>query len=163
MAREIINKELAVTVPEGFTVLDAAQLKELYRDDNPDRWGARNEDKHITLAVFYHKSGGLLSTIAGLKDVVKGTETKLKKGLSANGYKKIGEISETLGGLPAMGFTYTYAVQGIDQLGEVYTIKKDKVVYTVYTYTRPELEEASKPVIREFLDSFAFGAGGGSW
>ena len=64
MSDATIYGGLSLTIPEGFHVMDVAELKRAYMDDNKDRWGIADKDRHIMVAVFWHESGGLVSALA---------------------------------------------------------------------------------------------------
>ena len=63
MTESIINGEMKVRVPDGFEIMDAETLKEAYMDDNPDRWGIRDRERHMIISVFYHRSSPALLTL----------------------------------------------------------------------------------------------------
>ncbi len=138
MTNVLINRKLSVDVPDGYTVLTADRLQEMYRDSNPDRWGMRSESTHHTVAVVYHKNNPLLAAIADVKGIAEGTQKKLAAGLSAYSYQLKGYFPAEVCGKNAYGFSYSYVNQGIPTDGEVVTFKDGSTCYTVYSYSRNE-------------------------
>lgn len=149
----MINQELSLSYPEGFHVMDAEELRKVYLDDNPDRWGIWDLERHIILAVYWHRSNALLSALAGAKDVARSTEKRLRKGLRANGYRFGGFFLEDLMGLEVPGFRYSYRVGDVAQAAETLVLKRKEICYTIYCYAREALAEASRPVFAEVLRS----------
>ena len=54
MDTALLNRELTLAYPGGFTVLDGEMLRQMYRDDPADRWGIRDEEAQTI--VFLHGS-----------------------------------------------------------------------------------------------------------
>ena len=156
MNRAVIHNELNMFFPDGFHEMDREELKKLYLDDNPHRWGIRDQERHIVIAVFWHETNALLSALAGAKDVAKSTEKKLRKGMERYGYRCDGFFSETLCGEEAPGFRYTYRLGDVTQAAEILILKRKTVCYTIYYYAREELASVSRPVFEEILRSMRF-------
>ena len=156
MKQTVIHSELSLSYPDGFREVDREELKRLFQDDNPNRWGIWDEEKHIILAVFWHDANKLLSALAGAGDVAKSTEKKLKKGLKNHGYRFDGFYKTTLCGLESHGFRYSYRVGEIAQAAEVLVLKRKNTCYTIYYYAREELALVSRPVFEEILGSMEF-------
>lgn len=153
MNQAVIRNELILSYPDGFHEMDREELKKLYLDDNPNRWGIWDQDRHIVVAVFWHETNAFLSSLAGARDVAKTTEKKLRKGLKHYGYHRDGFFSETLCGEEVPGFRYTYQLGDVTQAAEVLVLKRKTVCYTIYFYTREKLASASQPVFEEILHS----------
>ena len=51
MKREIINNAFSIALPEEFLRMSPEELRQLYRDDNPDRWGAWDHDRHVIITI----------------------------------------------------------------------------------------------------------------
>ena len=157
MNQAVINGELNVSWPDGFQELSREDLKKLYLDDNPDRWGIRNESKHCVFSVFYHKANPLLSILASdVKEIAEATEKKLRAGYRGHDYRLEGFHSRRIAGLPAEGFRYTYVLNRIEESCETYIMKKGRVTYTVYWYTRKEREAGNQPLLEDLLNSLKF-------
>ncbi len=114
MQDAVVNGELTITVPEGFKVLDSEGLKELYNDDNTDRWGMMDDQRQMVLSVFWHKNGGLISFLAKPEDVCMSTEKKLSKALKGYGYELEGFYEKNLCGKKACGFRHIHMIKGIE-------------------------------------------------
>ena len=153
MTNALINQKLSVDVPDGYTVLSADQLQEMYRDTNTDRWGMRNESAHHTAAVFYHKSNPLLAAIADVKGIAESTQKKLAAGLSAYSYQLKGFYPAEVCGRKAYGFSYSYVNQEIPTDGETVIFKDGSTCYTVYSYSRNENSAANHSVFEAILAS----------
>lgn len=157
MNQAVINGELNVSWPDGFQELSREDLRKLYLDDHPDRWGIRNESKHCVFSVFYHKANPLLSILASdVKEIAKATETKLRAGYKGHEYQLEGFHSREIAGLSAEGFRYSYELNHIPESCETYILKKGRVTYTVYWYTRKEREADNEPLLEELLNSLHF-------
>ena len=153
MNRTRVNDQLALSYPDGFHVMDREELKKLYLDDNPNRWGIWDQEKHIIITVFWHSSNALLAALAGAKDVAKSTEKKLHKGLGKYSYRRDGFFQTTLCGRETTGFRYTYQLGDVTLAAETIVLKEKTVCYTIYYYAREELALASHPVFEAVLDT----------
>ena len=79
MNQALIHGQLSLSYPDGFREMGREEMKALYQDDNPDRWGIWDQDRHIIVAVLWHDSSPALAALAGAKDVAKTTEKRLKR------------------------------------------------------------------------------------
>ena len=157
MTESIINGEMKVRVPDGFEIMDAETLKEAYMDDNPDRWGIRDRERHIVISVFYHRSSPALVKIAGNAGAVaKSTQSKLKKGLKDYAYSFGKYFDCTAGDLKASGFTYEYELKGIRQKAETVVAIKGNCCYTFYYYARKDGSPEDRRLFEDFLGSVSF-------
>ena len=154
--QEIINKELIVTVPEGFEVLSAEALNNLYLDNNPNRWGMADKERHLTGTIFYHVSNILLSAIANAKDVANSTRIQLSKRLSEYDYIQGDSFEVKICSLDAYGFHYEYTNHHILTNGIVAVFKRGRACYTVYWYSRKESDINSDSIFNEFCESLSF-------
>ena len=75
MNQALIHSQLSLSYPDGFREMDQEEMKRLYQDDNPDRWGIWDQERHIILTVLWHDSNVFLSALASAKDVAKSTES----------------------------------------------------------------------------------------
>ena len=153
MNQALIHNELSLSYPDGFHEMDREEMKNLYLDDNPDRWGIWDQERHIILTVFWHDSNPILASLAGAKDVAKSTEKRLKRGLKNHGYR-FGEFYQTqLCGLEAHGFRYSYRIGEVVQAAEALVLKRKTACYTIYYYAREEQNPGSRPVFEQVLRS----------
>ena len=153
MNKEIIRNELYLEYPDDFSVMSMDQLKAVYLDENTNRWGIRNDDRHALFSVWWHVSNPLLAALASADDVCKADEKKMAKGLSKYGYVLKGFFDEEVASLPAKGFSYEYELQGKKQIAETLILKKKNVCYTIYFYSDEEHLDFNKETFREFLRS----------
>ena len=153
MNQALIHNELSLSYPDGFHEMDQAELKRLYQDDNPDRWGIWDQERHIIVSVFWHESNAFLASLASAKDVAKSKEKRLKKGMKSHGYQFGGFYRAELCGQEAWGFRYSYHVGDVVQTAESLVLKRKNTCYTIYYYAREELSQVSRPVFEHILRS----------
>ncbi|MCR4671730.1 MAG: hypothetical protein K5637_00645 [Lachnospiraceae bacterium] len=152
MEFQFLNNGLKAAVPDGFHVMDAAELAKfnIYKEF-PD-WSISDPERHIIISVSWRKSG-LGALMLNSKDVAKKMETALQKPMAAFGYKLQGFESKNVGGTAAEGFRYTYTAQNINMIGESYSVKKGKTFYYIHCYYRAELETESIRVLQVMAES----------
>ena len=122
---QVLNNELKVAVPDGFHVMDKAELAKFNAYKELPDWSINDPERHIIISVSWKKSGfGAL--MLSSKEVAKKMESVLQKPMAAFGYKLQGFGSKKIGGAAADGFRYTYTAQDIDMVGESYSVKKGK-------------------------------------
>ena len=153
MNHALIHNELSLSYPDGFHEMDPEEMKRLYQDDNPDRWGIWDQERHIIVAVLWHDSNAFLAALAGAKDVAKSTEKRLKKGLKNHGYQFGGFYQADLCGRDAWGLRYSYHIGDVVQASEALVLKRKSTCYTIYYYAREELDQISRPVFESILRS----------
>ena len=153
MNRALIHDELSLSYPDGFHEMDRAEMKRLYQDDNPDRWGIWDQERHIIIAVLWHDTNAFLSALASAKDVAKTTEKRLKRGMKSHGYQFGGFYQTELCGQEAHGFRYSYHIGDVVQTAEALVLKRKTTCYTIYYYAREELAPVSRPVFESILQS----------
>jgi len=156
MDNATINDQIVIDVPDGFHVMGKAELKEVYNDENVDRWGMVNKDDHMVVTVYWHKSSRLLSAIVNEAEVCKSTEKRLHKLLKNYDYELLGFFQRKVCGENASGFRHRYLLQGIPCISEVFVFKHGATCYTIYSYTREECEETNRPVLNEVIESIAY-------
>ena len=153
MNQALIHSQLSLSYPDGFREMDQEEMKRLYQDDNPDRWGIWDQERHIILTVLWHDSNVFLSALASAKDVAKSTEKQLKRGMKNHCYQFGGFFQTELSGQEAHGFRYSYHIGDIVQTAEALVLKRKNTCYTIYYYTREELDLVSRPVFERILRS----------
>ena len=153
MNQAVIHGQLFLVYPDGFHVMDVEELNQAFLDDNPNRWGIWDRERHIIIAVFWHESSAILSALAGAKDVAKSTEKRLRKGLKRYGYESRGSFTTTLCGQETCGFRYAYRVGDVFQSAETVILKHGTCCYTIYYYAREEKDLVSYPVYEQVLRS----------
>ncbi|MBE6514076.1 MAG: hypothetical protein E7Z69_03130 [Thermoplasmata archaeon] len=157
MNRAVVNGEVSVEVPEGFSILGKDELDGLYADSNPDRWGMADEGRGMILSVFWHRNGALMSSIASVEDACRSTEMRLARRLGPYGYSLEGFYMREVCGQDARGFRHSYSANGVDRVCEVTLFKSGRVFYTVYCYSTAEGEQGNRPVLSAVVDSMSLG------
>ncbi len=152
----VANGEVSIPCPEGFKELDQTKLDSLYMDENHDRIGISDEERHMIVCLFWHKANPLLSKMANAKDICTSTEKRLRCRLSGNGYAFETFFERTICGQQGQGFRHTYDLQGIGYTSEIIVFKRDNVSYTLYTYARTENMEGCRPILDGIVDSMSF-------
>ena len=69
------------------------------------------------------------------------------------GYKTEAYPNRTIAGADARGLRYSYTTQGIDMIGETYSLKIEDTLYYFHCYYRSSLREESRAVCNKILDS----------
>ena len=87
MVKTLINNELYLSYPDGFNELDAAELKATFLDDNPNRWGIKDENRHMLITVLWNKTNMLSAIMVGPQAVAYSAERKLNASLNKSNYK----------------------------------------------------------------------------
>ena len=59
MIKAIINNEVMLSYPDGFEEMDRAQLKDAFLDDNPNRWGIKDEKRHMMVTILWNRTNML--------------------------------------------------------------------------------------------------------
>ncbi len=155
MNNALLHNELSVSFPEGFHVMDRDEMKKLYLDDNPNRWGIWDTERHIIITVFWHQTNGILAALADEKSVAQSTESRLSRGLKKYHYKCLGFFSTPLCGQEVPGFRYEYTLGDVVQVGETILLKQGKTCYTIYYYERKNRSYSDHEVFEEVLRSIA--------
>ncbi len=154
MQKVKVNGALTFDCPDGFHIMDAAELEKVYLDKNPERSGIWDKDRHLMVCVFYHKANALLSKFVSEKSVCANIGSQLSKRMP--GYRGGGELEGELAGLRYSGFNYSYTAGETQQEASVRVIKHKSVTYTVYTYARSPMTEDDKAALDSVLGSFCF-------
>ena len=156
METVVANGEVRIPCPEGVRALGEAELDALYLDNNHDRVGISDKERHITVCLFWHRSNPILSKLANAKDVCVSTEKRLRNRMSKHGYVFDKFFERSVCGQEGRGFRHTYVLQDIDYASEIIVFKKGNVCYTLYTYARTENMEGCRPILDGIVDSMAF-------
>ena len=115
-----------------------------------------NENAHMVFSVYWHRSGAIASALANAKDINKSTEKKLSKGLKGHGYHLQTFYSREICDSVAYGFRHDYILRDIPYVSDVFTLKRGRMCYTIYCYTRKESESINRPVLESVLESMRF-------
>ena len=152
MDYQLLNEELKLPVPDGFHMMDEAELGKYKTLQAAPSWCITDPERHIIVSVAWKKSGlGALLLTSG--EVAKKMEARLRKPMSPYGYRLQGFITETVGGVEAEGFRYSYTAQNIEMTGESFSLKKGKTFYYIHCYYRTERKDESSAVLQSIFHS----------
>ena len=156
MVKTLINNELYLSYPDGFHEMDASELKATFLDDNPNRWGIKDENRHMLITVLWNKTNMLSAIMVGPQAVAYSAERKLSASLNKSNYKS-GAIEQVkLGGRNCYRFAYKYFLENVEQIGEVLVMQNVNHYYTLYTYALKKNEKAARVVIDAVVNSLKF-------
>ena len=74
MTNDIINNELEISWPEGFHRMNEAELRKAFKDNNPNRWGIMDEERHMMITVLWNRTNMLSAMTVGPKTVAYSVE-----------------------------------------------------------------------------------------
>ena len=152
----LLNEELNLYWPDGFSVMTKEELKAALRTEDPEKFGIHDKERHIILFVWWHISNPLIVKLAGnIQNVVKQTEKKLKKTYKDHQYRFLGFFPTKVCGYEAYGLRFEYTLGEITQICETIQFIYKSCCYTISYYTRPELDEQNQPVLQEILESIS--------
>lgn len=152
-----VNRELSVTYEDGFLAVSPEDMRRLMWDENPDRWGIWDKERHIIIAVFYHTSPGFVAKLFGNPEAIaKNNESSLKKTYRNSSYQFNGFYETEIAGHRAYGFEYEYSAGDVRQSGRMDVIMHQRTCYTFYCFARKERREESFELYDRFLKSAAF-------
>lgn len=155
MTTTTIDGKMSIQLPEGFEVMEKAEVQKAYALDYDSLWGARDKERHVLLTCIWKESHELLVKLVGADALAKRAEKALSKTYKASGYHFDGYFDTELAGKPAKGFSYGFMLEGIAQEAEVIVVTDGARSYTFYYYTRPELSAANQQLHDELLGSLA--------
>ena len=147
MSIETINGTVEIEVPDGFYIMSAEELRQVYQSEDPNRWGMRDKERHIIITVMwkaYHVLSGLF--LSDLKAVCKKNEQLSSKGYAGHDYRCDGFFSLSVNGQPAEGYRFSYRVEDAEQSAETILIRQGKTIYSVTFAGRAEKKAADQEV-----------------
>jgi hypothetical protein len=153
MQEALVNGEILISVPDGFDVMDDSLMDDLYEDHNHDRWGIIDRENHMVLTVFWHMPNGLLLKMVPTKTICKSTEERLSARLKDHDYKFEKHFRRLLCNIEGEGFRHSYSIRGYQYIAEIIVFKQGNVCYTVYAYSRTEMEPVNRPQLNDILES----------
>ena len=130
MTDVLINKELTLSVPEGYRLMDAIEL-ENYFGLEYNRWGILDRKRRIIVSVCWTYKDNV-GMFADIKAAVKGAEATFKKNLK--NYTRTEEVNTQINSEKAYGVRFEYVTDktGAEQAGEVVVVRFKKKFYAVY-------------------------------
>ena len=156
MVKTIINEEVLLSYPDGFEEMDREQLKEAFLDDNPNRWGIKDEKRHMMITVLWNRTNMISAMITGPAAVAHSAERKMRTSLNKSSYKCGGFERKKISGRNANGFTYEYVLEGAAQIGEVLVFQNVNCFYMLYAYALKKNQKAARVVIDAIENSISF-------
>ncbi len=152
MEKVCLNGAWELSVPDGFKILSREEIDALHAYGEPPRFCISDPERHILLCAGW-KPAGLAGWLAGVADIARGAEARIRTPMRQFGYRRDEFCSRLLGGRKAEGFRYQYQAQGVYMIGETWVMKENKTIYNIHVYFRRALKEDSRPVIEEILGS----------
>lgn len=156
MVKTLINNELYLSYPDGFHEMDAAELKKTFLDDNPKRWGIKDEKRHMLITVLWNNTNMLSAIVVGPQAVAYSAERKLKASLSKSNYKSSEIKPIKINHRNGYKFSYEYVLENVEQFGEVLVMQNVNRYYTIYTYALKQNNQAARVVIDAVTNSLSF-------
>lgn len=156
MVKALINNELYLSYPDGFHEMDAAELKEAFLDENPNRWGIKDEKRHMLITVLWNRTNMLSALMVGPQTIAFSTERKMSASLSKSNYKYNGIENQKINGRNTCKFSYEYVLEDVEQFGEVLVMQNLNCYYTMYAYALQKNKQAARVVIDAVTNSLKF-------
>ena len=153
MTNDIINNELEISWPEGFHRMNEAELRKAFKDNNPNRWGIMDEERHMMITVGWKRLGSLTALMVNAGDVARHTEKTIHRAMAQMGYHCEGFRERQIAGAGAAGFRYKYNAQNTDMVAESLVVKLNKTVYYFHVYARAAVKEESLSCWEDILDA----------
>ena len=152
MNNAVINGELSVFYPDGFSVMEETELKKFFTKIQ-NRWGIYNKDIHTIISFAKTKESTLLSFVTDAKSVAKGLEARYK--ISLKNYQR----KESCCGIVLKNKAYTYSLTytaddaDVKQCGRLIVFKFGKCFYTVYCTAREDCASQGYQALDAVMDS----------
>lgn len=140
----MLNNELQLSFPDGFRVMDEAELAGLKMIAEGPGCCVKDDSRHMVISVSWKKPGAFAGLLLSVNDLAASMEKYIRKGNAPFGYRLDEFRDITIGGHSARGIRYRYSVQGIEMLGESYVLKSGKQLYYFHLYTRSSLPDNLK-------------------
>ena len=152
-----INETLSIAVPEGFQHMSLNELNKLYQDENPDRWGIWDKDRHIIMTVLWKRYPALLSALADLRAAARRNQQRTEKGYAGHDYRLEGFFSLKPGNVQMEGYRVSYRLDSISQCAETVLMKHRQTIYSMTCVGREENADTDSNIFREVLEGLRMG------
>lgn len=139
---------VTLALPEGFEPMEASALEQAFGFSYEFWCGARDEKRHVMVAVIANEAGRVAGVLATAKDAVQGIERRMR---GLDGYMLDRTFKGTVDGRKAAGFSYRYRALGIDHIGEVRTVKCGRTFHSIYLFGRSQDAASARQVFDEVL------------
>lgn len=156
MTNDIINNELEISWPEGFHRMSERELRKAFKDNNPNRWGIMDEQRHMMITVLWNRTNMLSAMTVGPKTVAYSVEHKIKTSFDKSSYHFKSYFPKKVSGRNAYGFRYEYMMDNVVQLGEVLVTQNVNCYYTIYTYALKVNKQDARKVIDSIFKSLKY-------
>ena len=151
MSKATVNDLMSIEVPEGFHTMSAEELRQAYRDDNPDRWGMWDQERHVMVTVMWKEYSRLMMMLADVKGICRKNEQIAAKGYGNNGYECGGFFSVNVDGEKAEGYRFSYRVGDVEQSAETILFKLGKTIFSITCGGRKENREADREMFDRII------------
>ena len=149
--RETVNQAFSLEVPEGFHCMSQEELKQLYQNENPNRWGIWDEERHVSIVVLWKQFPALVCWLADMKTMAQRNQQLTEKGYAANEYAFQGYLSAKAGGATVEGYRFCFRVGDVAQAAETMLLKHKKTVYSLSCVGRKENYAADQETFHRVL------------
>ncbi len=156
MQAQLAVKDLTLSWPDGFHVMDQAEWSKLKLLASGESAGLSDPERHIIVTVGYRQVNGFSAALLSGRDLAKNMEKQIRKSMISLDYTFTGFHRKTVGGKAAEGFRYSYISNGVSMTGESFVIKNRRELYYLHVYMRTELLESSLTVWEGILDASYF-------
>ena len=149
------GERLAITPPQGFELVEHAELETLVGITYDCLWGMRDFGRHMFITVTWKDSNKLLIKLASEKMLAKRVDETFAKRYRKGDYRCNGYFERAIAGADAQarGFRFSHRDEGIDQQGEVLVFKRGIRCYTLSYYTRSDVAAENRAVYDEIIAS----------
>lgn len=153
MGQALVHEELSLSWPDGFQVMTANELKQLYLSNNPKRWGIWDKERHVMITVLWQEYHPLLNFLADPKAMAKRNEQLTRRGYKKHDYRLESFLSMQFCGRNLEGYCFSYRLGDTAQRVETLLLKQKKCVYNFSCIGRKENEEKDRALFREVMNT----------
>ena len=168
MKNVVLNNDMNLTIPEGFTEITGAEVQEMSACKGPaPMWNIINKDEHVLITASWVKTGWIVSHMLSAKDMAKSLRNKYRSKLNVESVYgcTYGDIYETtLDGNKAYAYSCTYKAYSkeegaiVDMIRETVVVKIGSVFYVFQSVCRDSMKDAGITSFHQVYDSVQFAA-----
>jgi hypothetical protein len=142
--------QLDLEFPEGFSLLSEEEIALLNINETGDEnFVLRDENRHTIASLAYRRVNALFLAVLTLKEIVEKNEKETADLMRSFAYHREAFLERG----EAMGFAYSYEVQGRRMYGMSFNRKGKKGIYHLHFYMREEEKEERSRLVEEILSS----------
>ncbi len=160
MTEVLLNEELSFTYPDGFRVLEAAEVSRLFSANGLERWAIWDEDRRAIFCLQWRTVRGIAAALVHPKNHVRRVVMRARASYRGEECEASPLSACTVAGEPAYEASFTYSELGVRQRARVMAFKHSHkgstTVYTLYFYTRESDVESNGAVLRSLLSTMHF-------